>query len=385
LDLTGYIFPLPVIFCGCTFKGEVRIEGARFESWVNFSDATFEKSLIIKNTEFEGEFDFESGRCHKSLIINDCQFKYKAKFDDLDVSDRFYISKIKFEDDVDLSELGAYGGFILSDCVFDKEVMFSGQFHKEALFLGNRFDGFVYFSLAHFKAPIILRGNVFKYRPTIDKIRLSYLPVMPGDKIGAGPPLIFGYYRLLTRLKAINDAAANLVAQLVAVAKAEDSYPALRQFRLFAQEYDDRRLALEIYALEQKSRRLWYDHPLSSAFILGLLFQIFSDFGRSIFRPLVGLLIATILSTVAFFLTSNSETCSIAAKLKFSVLVSANNALPFLAWPKQSLLARAEACLFSVQDLPLSYGILSISQMMLSLVFLFLTGLAIRNAFKMQS
>jgi uncharacterized protein YjbI with pentapeptide repeats len=68
LDLTGYRFPLPTIFHGCTFKGAVRLEDAEFESWVSFSESTFEKSVVVKNCIFGGEADFESARFEKSRL-----------------------------------------------------------------------------------------------------------------------------------------------------------------------------------------------------------------------------------------------------------------------------------------------------------------------------
>jgi hypothetical protein len=175
------------------------------------------------------------------------------------------------------------------------------------------------------------------------------------------------------------------VALTLAVARTDDSYSTLRQFRLFAQEYDDRRLALEIYALEQKSRRLWYDAPLSKTFVLGLLFQLFSDFGRSVWRPLGTLVALFVVSTSSLLALSNSVDCASTMRFKSSLLLSLNNTLPFLAWQKSSLLSAAESCLFSLGGGGLPYGLLSTIQMATSLTLLFLAGLAIRNTLKMQS
>lgn len=384
LDLTGYHFPLPTSFDSCRFKGQVKIEDAHFESWVSFSHCSFEKSVVIKDTVFEGEVDFESVRCANALLIDECSFVYRAKFDDMDVLGRLHITHNKFNGDVDLSELGAYGGFILSDCILEGEVSFSGQFHKEALFLGNKFNGFTYFSLAHFKAPTILRGNIFKYRPSIDKIRLSYTPMMPSDDLHGGPSLVFSYHRLLKKIHKLCGPLANALAKFLFIAKAEDGYTGLRQFRLFAQEYDDRRLALEIYALEQKSRRLWYDAPLSSSFVLGVLFQVFSDFGRSIIRPAVSLFVTAVFFTGIYFLISSSSRCILLDRVRYSVFVSINNTVPFLSWSKQGLVSAAEGCLLLTNNIPLSYGFLSMLQTSVSLAFFFMVGLAIRNIFKMS-
>ena len=249
------------------------------KSWVNFSAKyTFEKSVIVKGCVFEGQPEFESARFEKSFLIHACQFRYGAKFEDMDVLERLNISKSIFDEDVSFESLGAYGGIVLANNMFNDGVAFSGQFDREAIFLDNRFNGFVDFGLAYFNAPLVLKNNIFAHRPAIDKIQLSYVPVMPEDHLAGGLISIMRYYDFLHQLAKVNGALARSVARTLAVAKTGESYPTLRQFRLIAQEYDDRRLALDIYALEQKSRRIWYDHPLSGSFILGLIFQIFSDF-----------------------------------------------------------------------------------------------------------
>jgi len=384
LNLSGYEFPVPVKFYGCTFKGTVRIEIAEFGSWVTFSEATFEKTLLIKNSTFGGLIDFESAKCKGALVIDECIFKYDARFDDLDVLGRFYISDSKFDGDVSLNELGAYGGLALSKNEFEKEVAFSGQFDREVMFLGNHFKRLVDFKDAFINAPIVLRGNVFDTRPAIDRIHLAYVPILPDDKWHGGDPLIGDYYQFLYLLNKVNRAFANAVARTLSIAKSDESYAALRQFRLFAQEHDDRRLALDIFALEQKNRRLWYDQPLSKGFILGLLFQVFSDFGRSVFRPIVALTIIFVSCSFALFLVGSPNSCPFREQIKSSILLSTNNLLPFLTWQKQSLLSAAELCLFG-PTVPMGFGAISIAQSIFSLVFLFLLGLGIRNTLRMQS
>jgi hypothetical protein len=318
------------------------------------------------------------------VSIDECEFKLDVKFEDVDALERFYISDSKFGKKTSFQDLGAYGGLVLSRSVFGDDVEFSGQFDREAIFLNNLFNGFVDFGSAYFSAPLILKNNVFKNRPAIDKIHLSYTPIMPEDQLGGGLASVMRYYSFLHRLSNINRFLARFVAKTLAIAKTDESYPSLRQFRLVAQEYDDRRLALDIYVLEQKSRRIWFDHPLSAGFIFGLLFQIFSDFGRSILRPLTALAVLTVGCTGLFFLASSKEDCFGPEKLESVVLLSVNNTLPFLAWQKQTLMTRSEVCLFGPAGLTATYGLMSIVQSILS-VFLILIGLAVRNMFKMQS
>jgi hypothetical protein len=385
LDLTGYRFPVPTIFYGCKFNGTVRIQNTTFESWVNFSEATFEKAVTIQNCIFEGQPEFESARFEKTFSVNRCEFKFGAKFEDMDVHERLYISDSDFEEAVSFQSLGAYGGLVLSRNTFRKDVEFSGEFDREAIFIGNRFQGFVDFGDAYFNAPLVLKNNVFAHRPAIDKIQLNYVPIMPEDRLSGGLVSIMRYYDFLHRLAKINKAFASCVAETLAVAKTDESYASLRHFRLIAQEYDDRRLALDIHALEQKSRRIWFDPPLSASFILGLIFQIFSDFGRSILRPLVALICLFLTCCGLLLLGTAAGTCSMINKLQSILLLSTNNTLPFLSWQKQALITKSEMCLFGSLGPTVGYGAMSIVQSALSLLLLFLIGLAIRNKLKMQS
>jgi hypothetical protein len=295
------------------------------------------------------------------------------------------VTECQFDGDVQLSELGAYGGFILSNTTFKREVSFSGQFEKEAIFLSNKFDGFVDFGYAQFRDPLILRGNAFSSRPAIDNIRLSYTPIMPGDHWFGGKPEIGSYNRFLGRILSKNKRIAGCIARVLSIAKTDSAYPTLRQFRAFAREYDDFRLALDIYSLEQKSRRIWFDPPFSGSFIFGLLFQLLSDFGRSTLRPFLTLVGSFVSFSVLFSIISSTRECDLGHRVSSGVILSLNNSLPFVSWQKQSILTAAESCLLSQGSIGMPYAILSILQVLISATLIFLVGLGIRNSLKMHT
>jgi hypothetical protein len=265
-DLIEYEFPLPVSFIDGICKGTLHIENAKFQGWVDFTGSKFSRGILIENSVFEAELILESTRCKNGVMIDKCEFSGRVNFDDFDSFGRFRISDSVFHEDASFNEFGAYYGFVMSASRFNKGVTFAGQFHREALFIDNRFEGPVDFNYAHFRAPLYLRGNEFKSRPAIDNIDLNYEPFMPSDQ-GYGVPY---YYPLwLRRLAVVGKWVPESVASMLFIAKADEQYPALRQFRLFAKEYDDHRLALDIYALELKSRRIWYEPVCSRAFIVG--------------------------------------------------------------------------------------------------------------------
>lgn len=379
-DLDEYEFPLPVSFVDTVFRGSVHILNAHFDYWVDLTGAKFRKGLFIENSTCEGETIFESVRCEGSFMMSDCEFRARANFDDLDAFSRMRIADCVFSDDASFNEFGAYGGLIVSGVVFKKDTVFAGQFHREALFLSNKFEGFVDFNYAHFKAPLIFRGNEFKWRPAIDNIDLTYDPVMPeGNHHGPST-----YHYTLRRLKIFGDAVPATVAKVLFIAKTDEQYPTLRQFRLFAKEYDDHRLALDIYALELKSRRLWYDPAFSSGFLIGLAYQILSDFGRCLVRPTAVLLGSFLAFSGVFYSMSTNAKCSGVDKISASALLSLNNTVPFAGWQKHTILTAAEVCLFGQNGPSLTYGIFSIVQVIISVILVFLLVLAIRNIVKMS-
>jgi len=385
-DLDGYDFPLPVSFVDCVFQRSVHILNAHFESWVDLTGATFKNGLLIEDSICDGEAVFESVRCPGGLIVSGCHFKESGNFDDLDAYKRIHISDSIFSNGASLQELGAYGGTILSRNKFEKEVSFSGVIQREAVFLDNEFSGLVDFQRVHFEAPTVLRGNVFKLRPIIDDIDLTYEPIMPSDKFFAGRDEIHSYYRMLHKIRRLlGKRISDGFAKLLFVAQTEEQYSTLRQFRLFAKEYDDHRLALDIYALELKSRRFWCDPVMSSGFILGLMYQIFSDFGRSLRRPLLTLAISFVCFWGVFYSLATNARCLGSEKIHAAAFVSLNNVLPIAGWQKQALLSAAESCLFDQNRIPFAHGLLSLVQTVTSLILIFLLLLAVRNTVKMNN
>ena len=380
-DLAEFEFPLPVSLVDCVFKEQIHIENAHFDNWIDLTGAKFARGILIEGSIFEGELIFESARCKGGLDISNCEFKERANFDDFDAYGRVRIADSTFLGAASFSEFGAFSGLIVSDTRFNGDVTFAGQFHREALFFGNKFEGFVDFNYAHFKAPFYFRANEFRWRPAIDDIDLTYEPFLPSDK-GYGAPL--RYMHWLHRLSFLGEWLPSTIAKTLFIAKTNEQYPTLRQFRLFAREYDDHRLALDIYALELKSRRLWYDPILSGGFIVGLAYQILSDFGRSMLRPFIALMVSFVVFAGIFFAIGSSTECIGAEKIRAGVLISLSNVIPIAGWQKYGTFSAAEACLFGRDGLSLAYGALSMAQASISVMLVFLLVLALRNAVKMS-
>ncbi|MDQ8700308.1 hypothetical protein [Hyphomicrobium sp. LHD-15] len=175
-----------------------------------------------------------------------------------------------------------------------------------------------------------------------------------------------------------------------------------------AEQGNDHTSALQFNADEIAARRFWVDEPFgrnASRFWLGWLYQLVSDYGRSILRPLIGLL-AVVTTFSALFYAGAQSTDPKAAwarechgsvdkaelelqptdKLTEALSLSIRNALIF---DRSDTSRRTYGCLYGLVDngrsgaIPTWVGKLSLLESLLSAIFLFLIGLALRNMFRL--
>lgn len=189
------------------------------------------------------------------------------------------------------------------------------------------------------------------------------------------------------------------------IASAE-KYAALRAL---AAKSGDQITELDFYASEMRARRFWQDKPVGSGagrFWFGLAYDLASDFGRSIWRPLliwvVAIMLATAVNVVAF---SRSQSVPLQAVAEADCVSGDGSPLAeamYLALAQGAVLGLGNAervkisqsCLFGVETLPagltgvpkmpIFVAVSSVLHSLVSGVCLFLFGLAIRNNFRAQ-
>lgn len=181
-----------------------------------------------------------------------------------------------------------------------------------------------------------------------------------------------------------------------------------RALRGMAEQGNDHVSALRFNADEIAARRFWVDEPVgrnASRFWLGWLYQFVSDYGRSILRPLIGLF-AVVATFAALFYAGaqpddpktpwtrechqsvNREELKLQPtdKVTEAISLSIRNALIF---DRSDTSRRTYGCLYGLVDngrsgaIPTWVGKLSLLESLLSAIFLFLIGLALRNMFRL--
>jgi hypothetical protein len=174
--------------------------------------------------------------------------------------------------------------------------------------------------------------------------------------------------------------------------------------RLAIQGHDHGR-ELEFFARELKARRFVEDKWLSAPFLFGWLYQWFSDFGRSVLRPLG----AWAVSTAAFAglylsVAGSSSSCLAGSGTPWGAAlgISLHKGLVFIGQGSSAVLDRYYACLYGfhsmstvhpppvplperfVSVIPDAAFNLGLAQALVSAVFIFLILLALRNHFRIK-
>jgi hypothetical protein len=189
--------------------------------------------------------------------------------------------------------------------------------------------------------------------------------------------------------------------------EAASKYRALRTLAINA---NDHVAEMELFANEMKARRFWLDRPLGSGsgrFWLGWLYDVFSDFGRSISRPTIGWCLIQVISAAFYFGLFIVQTPALApnsvagapcisgrgAPIAEAFVLALSNGL-VVGGVNSERIKIAQACLFGVENdpaglvgvprFPVSGVVVSIVESILSVVTLFLIGLSIRNNFRIQ-
>jgi len=108
------------------------------------------------------------------------------------------------------------------------------------------------------------------------------------------------------------------------------------------------------------------------------LYQIFSDFGRSMLRPTFSLIVLWFLSACYYTVLSKSN------NLLDGLLFSFGQLIPFVPWSKNAKELGLIALYGNGDDLnvPGLVHVVAITEGFIAVVFIFLIGLAFRNRFR---
>ena len=410
-------------FDKAVFKGETHFSRSAFSGEANFSNTTFEKESYFSNEKFHGMTSFRHAHFKKdawfmetrfggSAEFQECKFEMHAKFDRGNFERDAFFSEAKFRQEptfrrvifgsnaefrmsefkkgADFRESEVSGSIHFDDASFYQDSKFRlMRFKNYASFRNTKFLGDADFSAIQSDTAFFMDGVEFSKVPNFHQATFAQAPQLNTVDFGADPNSKGVFWRawgkflsgVLNRqaseeLKALEKQGRNAEARCLAL------------MRLATQGNDREREHL-FFRKKCLARRWVIDKVWHTSFWVGWLYHLFSDFGRSLSRPLVGLFTGGILFAVIYLCLSldgshcvacdNAGEHEVGAAFKLSL----SRSLPAL-WGLSGFGAKVQEyseCLYGQEGdtVALLFGLLQ-SAFSLAMIFLFL--LALRNRFR---
>jgi len=397
---------------GAFFEGSANFSGAQFPYDAFFSGTTFHENVLFEAVEFRGNSDFSSVR-----FVNGASFR-NAKIGPVTFNHSCFTQEAIF------AQATFTGAAIFSNAVFQSKATFrNAVFNNETFFNNARFDGVALFAVVIFREFTHFTDAAFADETSFVAMKGESYFTMRGATFNLLPDFAQAHFDEAPRL---DESIFNNTPKL------SPHYPgrwrALKRVAIQAHDHEREQM---FFAEEIKSLRGVEDFALpkpnhgrpawsgSGRYWTGLFYEFFSDFGRSILRPIIGWCGVAILSA-AFFLQYHLSISKPATTLyhwtlgtdkgpPFSklgclssprhfgdqdnpvaaaVYVSIHNGVVFSGLGRSDKLVQSYGCLYggneSSSSIPNLIVFVGFIQTLGSAVLIFLLGLALRNKFKIR-
>jgi hypothetical protein len=388
-SFAGLIFPDEARFQRATFAGEARFEGTAFNSGAWFQGVNFNVGALFESITFSSVAQFQGATFGRGARFQGATFRGRAWFQ----------GKV---------------------------------FLWRTFFSGARFDADAIFAHARFEGPADFAGATFRRRADFDGIDCAAAFSLADATFKEAPGFIGATFKGTLRL---DNVETPRYRGTLGYTPDKDATARFRELRRRALEAQDRDRELEFFAQEIRTGRFhakglpsWVPKVWSWRFWFGLGFGALSDFGRSLWRPLLWWLALTALfaaffvgehedmrkdraalaphggafsAFVAYAITTrkalaNPPACRIQGREPFSstdavteaIQASLKNALVFNIGSTDSA-RRTLGCLFGLDDrdlglVPARVSTASTLQALASGLLIFLFLLAVRNLLRLK-
>ena len=382
-------------FRGTSFGDTTTFLDAVFEKRASFS-AQFESSAQFSGSTFGGGASFD-GAFGGHTVFKRTAFKSSVEFR----------STFKGGTTFEEAAFGGYSSF--RDVEFREDVSFRGSdFDDVAIFEGSKYRADADFTAV--RAARFSMGNaIFSCVPTFTVATFAAPPRMD---ISVDDSRIRDKLRTFMAVFREGDPRKNDALDIVNLARAEEGKPRIRKRRFHIRDavgtiinHDVdlesrwrvlRRLASQDYDHERERRflreeliaRRWVtDKPWRAFFWVGILYQVLSDFGRSLSRPLVFWVLVWFGFGLLYFELANEQNhCagmrqyyaafSLSLQRNFAAL---SNLIGFGSLQEQHLM-----CLYGARKGDATVLYLGVVQLVLSSALIFLALFAVRNRFRLR-
>ena len=409
-DFSNHSFGSDVDFRNFQFPGEVLFISAKFQGHANFEGAEFHDTAFFQGVIFSEFCGFRESTFREMAKFSGVEFKNIADFGNVT-----FMSDANF----DLTKFGKYAYFNFADfegrvsfqeAIFsDRAVFWCAEFKSQADFMDAKFFRLAYFKYAEFecdaqflqcsfKSAVYFGDSSFKKFASFKAIRGKSIFSLHNVKFRNVPDFTEAHFKEAPQFDDVE-----LKPEGFKKSQAHESKPNLpslwRALRRLAIQAHDYERELQFFKGEIIARRGTEDKRTHARYWFGLLYQILSDFGRSMGRPLI-------LLVISLFFFATFYACQGPVEIKQLLIkhvscidgpsdsrlvalgLSIVNAFPFAAISLSDLLNRFYACLYynpeSSPVIPYVVTFVSGIQFFISAVLLFLFLLAVRNHFRIK-
>ena len=302
IDFDGFVFPGDAWFYNATFIGDAWFNSATFTGYAYFESATFTGDARFASATFTGDARFASAIFIGTANFRIATFSGDARGHILAKSAwfmfLFFTGRLRFA--FFSRRIRSFFNRPIRFADFESATFTGNAYFESATFTGNAsfnsatFTGGAWFNSARFRRTAYFRD--IKPQRAFSLIGARFRRRVP-DFLSAkfAEPVLLDNVQLATGiepgglLRSVLGPASGLIDTALSA-----KYRALKRLAI---QSDDHRNEQIFFRGELRARRYNEDKPWHPAFWFGILYELVSDFGHSISKPLLWLIAVSLISS----------------------------------------------------------------------------------------
>lgn len=401
-DFREVVFSGNAAFAEVAFLSGVSFNGARFSSDAWFMRARFSDKASFGKATFSGRASFDKATFAAEAWFMRAIFSGGSSFDKATFAGVAWFGKATFSDGAWFSGTTFLDKAQFRQSAFSDSALFRGAtFAGEARFLQCVFNGFTSFNGARFETAADFRAIEGKSAFSLADVTFT-----------AVPDFIQAHFVEAPRLDNMRIQPRQLRRPILAGVKAyfkgdRELSGRWRTLKRLAVQDHDHTHELEFFKSELKSRRWSVDSPWSGVYVFGFFYQWLSDFGRSLWRPLIWWMINVGLFAYLYLMEHLARapyprSCVVGPGEPWlaALILSLRQGLLVTGLDATDKLNQLYGCLYGIFSdqsvrlgkfpeafspvVPDVVAILGFLHLLISAVLIFLFGLALRNNFRIK-
>jgi len=354
VDFSG--LNIDINFDGFVFYTDVDFSGAKL-STSSFFSAQFKRNVLFVGTEFHARAMFERAVFEEEANCSDAKFEDVATFKNARFLKNSNFNNIDFHQ------------FTLFECAeFGGEARFEeAEFKGDADFTGTKFERRAAFQDTVFSKSATFKDARFLADSSFDEVWFYQLPNFVGTEV-----------KIIPSLQIMNFKFEESHDPDVAIC-----YRKLKQWAIDGADHEKE---IFFFAKEMRAKRVYELKRYRADWIWNLLYQVFSYYGTSVFRPAVGLLAVYLIFFGLYWILQiwclPGQQCL--NELTYLFYLAGENLFPLPGGIKLKPDVIAECLYGGLKNTPGIMLLLTKLESIFGAIFLFLIILGIRNKFKIK-